>query len=225
MDRTELVLEDYFNAIFDTDRDEAIAVIDSALESGMAPQSIIFDIIIPSISRMERELVDKENSTLAQHYICSKVSSEITDRLIPLLPDSPISRGTIVLGTARGDYHGLGKKIVGSILNSNMFKVIDIGINVRPELFVRAALENNASVIGISSMMVHTSRGINGPRGVRKILKEKGLEKQIKIIVGGAPYLFDRNLYLETEADAWSPTAIEAVDEINRLLKEIDHDA
>ncbi|MBN2656175.1 MAG: cobalamin-dependent protein [Spirochaetales bacterium] len=225
MDLLEQVLEDYYHAVFDTDREEALAVVNSALVEGLTPQRIIFDVIIPSIRRMEGELVKSNNTTLAQHYVCSKVSSEITDRLIPLLPGSDLSRGTVVLGTALGDFHGLGKKIVGSILNSNMYKVVDIGINVPPEKFVSAALEHKASVIGISSMMVHTSRGPGGAKGVKAILEERGLEKQIKIIVGGAPYLFDSNLYLETGADAWAPTAIDAVEALNKLMEEIRLDS
>lgn len=225
MEIPEQVLADYFNAVFDTDREEALAVVNSALLQGFSPLSIIFNVIIPSISRLERELMENNDNTLAQHYVCSKVSSEITDILIPLIPGRDLSRGTVIMGTAQGDYHGLGKKIVGSILNSNMFKVIDLGINVPPGKFVDAAVENNASVIGISSMMVHTARGKEGARGVRRILKEKNLEKRIRIIVGGAPYLFDSNLYLETEADAWAPTALDAVGVVHKLMEELRHDA
>jgi methanogenic corrinoid protein MtbC1 len=69
--------------------------------------------------------------------------------------------------------------------------------------------------------MVHTARGENGCRRVRQLLSEQGLEGRIKIIVGGAPYRFDDQLYRQVGADAWAENAIEAGPVIARLIREV----
>ena len=70
-------------------------------------------------------------------------------------------------------------------------------------------------------MMVHTARGEKGCLGVRRLLKERGLEQKIKIAVGGAPYRFDHNLYKTVQADAWAENGITAGEVITQLIKEV----
>ena len=77
-----------------------------------------------------------------------------------------------------------------------------------------------AQVIGVSSMMVHTATGPDGASGVRALLRERGLEDRVKLLVGGAPYLFDEELYLAVGADAWGRNGLVAVDEVATLVKE-----
>lgn len=103
-----------------------------------------------------------------------------------------------------------------------MPNVINLGLSVPPERFVEEAITHNAQVIAISSMMIHTARGENGCLKVREILKEKGLEKKIKIIVGGAPYNFDHNLYKVVKADTWAKDGISAAKVIIDLIKEAE---
>lgn len=68
-------------------------------------------------------------------------------------------------------------------------------------------------------MMVHTTLGEGGCLKVRRILKERGLEDQIKIIVGGAPYNFDPELYTMVQADAWCKNALEAGKVVSSLIR------
>jgi methanogenic corrinoid protein MtbC1 len=68
-------------------------------------------------------------------------------------------------------------------------------------------------------MMAHTARGENGCLGVRRLLKEGGLEERIRIIVGGAPYRFDPELYRVVGADAWAEDGITAGKVVTDLIK------
>jgi len=76
-------------------------------------------------------------------------------------------------------------------------------------------------VIGISSMMLHTARGDHGCIEVREILKQRGLEHKIKIIVGGAPYRYDPELYKIVHADSWAENGIEAGKIVAQLIAEV----
>lgn len=214
-------LNDYFDAVFDTDRDRALEVIRQALDGGVTPEEVIFGIIVPSMEKMIGGMVTDSLVTLSQHFLASQIAEEVTDMLIPRFVTAPEMQGHVIIGSSFGDFHGLGKKIVGGCLRAKMFQVTDLGINVRPERFVEAALNGGAQVISVSSMMVHTALGDNGSRRVRQLLREAGLEERIKLIVGGAPYRYDEQLYLQAGADAWAATAVEGAEIIARLIKEV----
>ena len=68
-------------------------------------------------------------------------------------------------------------------------------------------------------MMTHTARGADGCLGVRRLLRERGLEGRIKIIVGGAPYRFDPGLHHQVEADAWAEDGITGARKIADIVK------
>ena len=214
-------LSAYYDAVFDTDRDRALAVVKRALDEGISPEEVIFTIVIPCMEKMIGGMMTDSLVTLSQHFLASQIAEEVADTLIPRFKTAPEMQGHIVIGTSFGDFHGLGKKIVSGCLRAKMFQVTDVGINVRPERFVEEALVVGAQVIGISSMMVHTAVGEHGPRRVRELLREQGLEDRIRIVVGGAPYRFHDTLYREVGADAWGVTAIEGAEVIARLIREI----
>lgn len=211
----------YRNAVFDTDRDLALAVVQRALDAGLTPEQVTFDIVIPCMEEMVGGLLTDSLVTLSQHFLSAKIADEVTEMLVPLFATSPEVQGHVVVGTSFGDFHGLGKKILGGCLRARMFKVTDIGLNVRPERFVEEAVGVGAEVIGVSSMMLHTALGEQGPRRVRELLRDRGLDRRIKLVVGGAPYRFDDSLYRQVEADAWGATAVDGTHVIARLIREV----
>lgn len=211
----------YKEALFDTDREKALEVVHEALKKGVAPEDILFKLVLPTVLEFEKAVGEGVEINLAQQFMSSQIALEITDALIPKFKQQPIAAGHVVIGTAAGDLHSLGKRIVAGCLTALMINVTDLGVNVAPERFVAEAIAHDAQVIGISAMMVHTARGENGCRKVRQLLKEGGLEEKIKIIVGGAPYCFDHNLYNTVQADAWAANGIAAGSVINELIKEV----
>lgn len=214
------VCRDYQTAIIDTDRDQAMQIVHDAFSGGISAEDIVFRVVIPSIERLISDISSNPGS-LAQHYICSQIAAEVVDEMIPHFVQTPESIGHVVIGTSPGDFHALGKRIVIGCLKARMIGITDLGMNVSPETFVDAALENGAQVIAISSMMIHTARGEKGCRAVRRILSERNLEDAIKIVVGGAPYRFDKSLYLRVGADAWAENGILAGDVITSLIREV----
>ena len=217
----EKFVTEYYNALFDTDRERALAVVHSALVAGISPERVIFEMVLPTMEQMVGGLTSNEMITLSQHFLAAQIAEEVTDMLVPRFAQAPDIQGRVVIGASYGDFHGLGKKIVSGCLRARMFLVTDLGINVAPERFVEAALENGAGVIGISSMMVHTAIGERGPRRVRALLQEQGLEGRIKLVVGGAPYRFNDTLFREVGADAWAESGAEAPAVVARLLAQV----
>lgn len=107
------------------------------------------------------------------------------DQIEPLLAASGArSRGKVVIGTVQGDLHDIGKNLVGIMLRGAGYQVIDLGNDVSPEEFVRAAREEEARVIGMSALLT-TTMPIMG-RTIEH-LEQEGLRNEIHAIVGGAP--------------------------------------
>jgi len=215
----ERVIKGYNEAIFDTDRERALAVIHDAIDKGISPEDIVFKVVIPAIESMIKSISENFDANLAQHFMASQIGADVVEEMIKGFKKVPEAAGTVVIGTSRGDFHGLGKRIVIGCIGALMIDVVDLGLNVPPERFVDEALANNAQVIGISSMMVHTATGPEGCIKVCRILRERGIEDKIKIIVGGAPYRYDNNLYRMVQADAWADNGITAGKVIIDLIR------
>ena len=213
------VSRNYCNAVLESDGDAAMRVIEGALADGLAPEKLVFDVVLPALNQMLHKIVADDQATLSQHFITAKVSGEVVEKLISRFRTLPSSSGVVVMGTAFGDFHGLGRKIVSGCLRANMFTVHDAGLNASPARFVDLAEETGAMVIGVSSMMMHTTVGDEGPKGVRAELHRRGLENKIRLVVGGAPYLFDSALYRKVGADGWAADAFSAVTTIGALCE------
>ncbi|MFI5180385.1 MAG: B12-binding domain-containing protein [Thermoanaerobaculia bacterium] len=215
------VLASYHAALIDTDRRRAFEVVHEALDRGVTPEEIVFSVVIPAIDLTTKKVREDGELSLAQQIMGSQIGAAIVEEMVPRFSKKPEVVGRIVLGTSAGDFHGLGKRIVAGCLKARMIDVSDLGLNVTAERFVDEALTRDAHVIGISSMMVHTARGENGARKVRQILKQRGLEEKLRIIVGGAAYRWDHDLYKSVEADAWAENGILAGDVVCSLIREV----
>lgn len=217
----EQIIKAYNEAIFDTDRERALEIIHAAVAQGVPPEDVVFKIVIPAIEQMVKSISENFDANLAQHFMTSQIAAEVTEEMLARFKTAPESVGRVVIGTADGDLHSLGKRIVIGCLKAQMIEVFDLGVNVPAQRFVDEAVAREARVIGISAMMAHTARGENGCLRVRQLLRERGLEGKIKIIVGGAPFRFDHELYRTVQADAWAEDGISAGKIITDLIREV----
>jgi len=121
------------------------------------------------------------------------------------------NKGTIVLGTVKGDLHDIGKNLVGMMLESGGFKVINLGIDIAPEKFVAAIIEHKPEIVAMSALLTTTMPHM---KDTIELIKEEGLK--VKCIIGGAPITQD--FADKIGADGYSPDAGSAVELCNKLL-------
>ncbi len=122
-------------------------------------------------------------------------------------------KGTIVIGSAPGDMHEIGKNIVATVLKADGFNVVDLGKNVSPEEFYNKAKDENAGIIGISALMTTT---MPGAKAVIDYLTTMNFRENIKVMIGGAPTT--QKWAEDIGADGWSANAAGAVETANYLL-------
>jgi len=215
------IVKAYNEAVFETDKEAAFDVVNAALADGMTAEDVVFKVVIPAVEEMMSNITKDPDANLAQHFMTAQIAAEVTEKMLAKFEHPPEIIGRVVIGTAYGDLHSLGKRIVMGCLKALMVEVTDLGVNVPAEKFVAEALAHDAQVIAISAMMVHTATGENGARKVRQILQERGLESRIKLVVGGAPYRFDNELFKSVGADGWAPDGVNAGRVIVDLVKEV----
>ena len=134
--------------------------------------------------------------------------------LRPILADKDIKGvGTVVLGTARGDLHDIGKNLVAMMLEGAGFEIIDLGVDVSPEKFIETAKEKKADLIGLSALLTTTMPSM---KDVIKAVGDSDLKDKIKVMIGGAPVT--QSYADEIGADGYAPDAASAVDEAKQLL-------
>lgn len=122
-------------------------------------------------------------------------------------------KGKIVLGTARGDIHDVGKNLVGIMFNGAGFEVIDLGVNVPSERFIEVARREKAQLIGISALLTITMPNM---KNTIEELNKAGLKNKVKTIVGGATVT--QRYADEIGADGYAPDASSAVNKVKELL-------
>ena len=122
-------------------------------------------------------------------------------------------RATVVLGTTKGDIHEIGKRLVGTLLAANGFRVHDLGADVDSAAFVGKARELGADIVGVSALLTTT---MAGQKKVVEALGEAGLRPRVKVIVGGAPVT--RQWAEQIGADGYAKDAMSAVALAKSLL-------
>jgi trimethylamine corrinoid protein len=148
----------------------------------------------------------------------AQIMQEAIDILTPKLRESGQTRqtrGTVIMATIEGDIHSIGKTIVGTILRANGFDVIDLGVDIKAEKIVEEAINHDASLIGVSTLLTTT---MVNQKKVLDLLKEKNLRSKIKVMLGGAPVTAKWALE-ECQADGFADNAVEAAKIAKTLLK------
>jgi methylmalonyl-CoA mutase cobalamin-binding domain/chain len=122
--------------------------------------------------------------------------------------------GKILLGTVRGDLHDIGKNLVATMLRGVGFEVVDLGINIAVEEFVRKVAEHRPDILGMSALLTTTMPEM---RNVIAALRAGGLGGKVKVMVGGAPV--NEKFATDIGADGYGADAGASVDLARKLLR------
>lgn len=136
------------------------------------------------------------------------------DILAPkLTKGDQVSHGKVVLGTMLGDVHDIGKSLVGFMLSSSGFTVVDLGVDVTTEGFVNAVREHKPQVLGMSALLTTTMLGMGD---VVEELKKQGLRDKVKVIIGGGPV--SKKYAEDIGVDGYGNDAAQAVNLVEGLM-------
>ena len=168
------------------DRDTVARKTREGLGRSMDPKDLVFRGLIPGMD-VVGEKFRRNEYYVPQVLLSARAMYAGLDLLKPPItaaagPDE--SLGVIVIGTAQGDLHDIGKNLVAMMLEGAGFKVVNLGRDVAPDKFVAAVEEHGAQIVGISALMTTTM-----PAMKRTIdaLQKAGLRARVKVMIWGAP--------------------------------------
>ncbi|MHB8763049.1 MAG: corrinoid protein [Deferrisomatales bacterium] len=177
-----MAIRDIFNAVMEFEEEQVPVLVQKEIDAGTNVQAVLNDGLIAAMDEVgklfsEGELFVPEMLMAAQ---AMKAGLEV---IRPLLADTDAKpKGTLVIGTVKGDLHDIGKNLVSMMLEGAGFQVIDLGVDVDTDKFLAAAAEHQADIVCMSALLTTTMPAMEA---TVKTIQEKGLK--LKTMVGGAP--------------------------------------
>ena len=193
------------------DQDGADELAKRALEEGVKPDEILENALIPAMDRVGNKFSRKE-IYVPQMLMAAKAMNSALVHLKPFFMSGETKRkGKVIIGTVSGDLHDIGKNLVAMMIEGGGWEVIDLGVDVGAEKFLKALDDNPGAVIGLSALLTTTMENM---KNIVRAIKEK--QSSAKILIGGAPVTME---YCEKiGADFYSPDPSGAVNYLKQLV-------
>jgi 5-methyltetrahydrofolate--homocysteine methyltransferase len=200
------ILEDIKLAIVNGKHKEIEGLVQTAITGQVDCNRIINDALIEGMDVIGKKFAGGE--IFVPEMLVSALTMQKGLAVIkPLLKaGNSQSRGTVLMGTVKGDLHDIGKKLVVMMLEGAGFQVVDLGVDMSAEKFVDKVAEVKPDVLGLSSLLTTTMPEM---QKVISLMQERGLRDRVKIMIGGAPV--DARFAQKIGADGYGKDAFEAV--------------
>lgn len=206
------LVQNFRQALESLDRLGADELFQRALED-RTPMEAVEELVVPALEQIGVEW-EAGQLALSQVYLSGRFCEELVDRVLP--PSDPDRKHQPRSAIAvLQDYHSLGKRIVYATLRASGFELFDYGQADVAELVARVRTDR-IRVLLISVLMLPSALKV---RELRAALDAEGI--QVRILVGGAPFLFDQELWREVGADAMGCSAADAVGILQRWMGEM----
>ena len=202
-----MILEDISAKLQAGKAKDVKALVQQAIDEGIPAKQILEEGLLSGMNVIGEKFKNNE-IFVPEVLIAARAMNMGASLLKPLLAESGVkATGKACIGTVKGDLHDIGKNLVKMMLEGKGLEVIDLGTDVSPEAFVKAAQEENCQIICCSALLT-TTMGVMGE--VVKAVTDAGLRDKVKIMIGGAPVTeaFCRQI----GADAYTPDAASAAD-------------
>ena len=209
------ILEDIAKSLMAGDDKKITEEVAQAIEEGIPTTKILDDGLIAGMNVVGARFRNHD-MFLPEVLLSARAMTAGVALLKPLMIAEDVSsRGKVVLGSVQGDLHDIGKNLVGIMLEGAGFEVVDLGTDVPPEKFIDAATVEDASVIGLSSLLTTT---MDIMKGVVNLVGERGLSDKVQVIVGGAP--LSEEFARSIGAQGYAYDAANAVEKVIALVGE-----
>jgi len=199
-------------ALIAGDKDQVTGLVQKAVDENVAANKILNEGLIKGMD-IVGDRMQEGDMFIPEVLMSARAMSAAVAILKPLLgEDESAVTGKVVIGTAKGDMHDIGKNLVSMMLESAGFEIIDLGVDVAPEQFVQAVKDHQAHILGLSALLTTTMPMM---QTTIDALKQSGVREQVKVLIGGAPV--NQEFADKIGADGYAPDAGSA----SKLAKQI----
>lgn len=191
-------------------QDGASELTAKALEAGVGPQEILENALIPAMDKVGKKFTENK-IFVPQMLMSARAMGAAMLVLKPFFTSGEIkTKGTLIIGTVKGDLHDIGKNLVAMMVEGAGWKVIDLGVDVSAEKYIAALNENPGAVIALSALLTTTM--VNMGSIVSEI---KSASPKTVVCVGGAPV--NNEFCQKIGANVYAPDPQGLVEYLNKL--------
>ena len=160
------------------------AAVQQALDEGIPAGEFLENGLLAGMNEIGRKFKNGE-VFVPEVLLSARAMTRGIETLRPLLvADGVEEKGTVVIGTVKGDLHDIGKNLVRMMMEGKGLHVVDLGVDVPADAFLSAAREHNAQVIACSSLLTTTMEEM---RSVVEAVHASELNSKVRVMIGGAP--------------------------------------
>ncbi len=205
------VADAFLEALLAVDRWRAREILERE-QSRSSIQEAVEEVVVPALDAIGAGW-ETGAVSLSQVYLAGKICEELVESALDEEIDQTKGSPEVAIGVL-DDYHFLGKRIVTSAVRSAGIPVQDYG-HVGVEEAVERTLTEGVRILLLSTLMLPSALQI---REVTHRIHER--DGRVRIVVGGAPFRFDSQLWREVGADAMGASSANAVTIVRRFQKE-----
>ncbi len=181
-------LETLYENILEGDMASTPGDVQTAIDSGVAPEVVLKEGMISAMTEVGR-LFEEGDYFVPEMLVSARAMQAGLTVLKPYLVESGVEPiGLVVIGTVQVDMHDIGKNLVSMMLGGAGFKVIDLGVNVKPETFIEAVRVHAPQVVGLSALLTTTMPKM---KDTIDAMRDAGVLDNVNVIIGGAPVTAD----------------------------------
>ena len=193
------------------------AAVTKALEEGIPASEILENGLLAGMDIIGQKFKNNE-VFVPEVLVAARAMNRGVEILRPyLVEDGVETKGTVILGTVKGDMHDIGKNLVRMMMEGKGLEVIDIGVDVPTESFLDAAREHNAKLICCSALLTTT---MGEMKNVVDAVKASEMNGKVKIMIGGAP--ITQTFCEQIGADCYTPDAASAAEAALKFCEEME---
>jgi methylmalonyl-CoA mutase cobalamin-binding domain/chain len=209
--------------VADLEEEAALVMVMQRIQAGDDPMQIIAE--CNAGMRLVGLRYESGDYFLSGLIMAGEIFRKVMEVVQPRMEEQGQGRvhGRVLLGTVAGDIHDIGKNIIGMLLACHGFSVVDLGVDVAPQVFGEKVAEIKPDIVGLSGLL---SASHETMKKTVSTLREKARVSQVTfpIVIGGG--MVDEQVCRYVDADHWAPDAMSGVrlcqdlmDGINRNLK------
>ena len=215
MSATNEMVKQLAQAVIEGDIDKSKELTTAMVTNGVSPTAILNEGLTKGLM-VVGERFGKGDAFLTDLMLSAEAMKTGLQVVEPELRKSHVEReyvGTVVIGTVEGDIHDIGKTIVATMFEVSGFRVVDLGCDVKSQVFLEKIGETKANLLGLSALLSTT---MGKQQETIKSLEAKGVRSTVKVMVGGAPVTPE--WAKQIGADDTAPDAMLAVTKAKHLI-------
>jgi len=176
------------------------------------PISCIETLVVPVLEKIGKDW-EEGRVALSQIYMSGRVCEDVIDTMLPAGSPDRMPHPKMAIAVLE-DHHTLGKRIVLALLRAGGYEVTDYGSGVTVDGLVESTVRDQVEILLISTLMLPAAL-----RAKEAIARIKEAMPETRVIVGGAPFRFDPDLWRESGADAVGHSASDTLAAVRAMTE------